>query len=92
MYDAYRNQLPDIDPEETQEWIEALDAAGVPCAPVQDTAQMLAHEQTQALGILQSLAGVSKPLVGLPISFDGHRPCAATAPPALGEATRQFLG
>ena len=26
MYDAYRNQLPDIDPEETQEWIEALDA------------------------------------------------------------------
>ncbi len=25
MYDAYKNQLPDIDPDETQEWIEALD-------------------------------------------------------------------
>jgi pyruvate dehydrogenase E1 component len=25
MYDAFRNQLPDIDPDETQEWIEALD-------------------------------------------------------------------
>ncbi|HEX2050662.1 MAG TPA: pyruvate dehydrogenase (acetyl-transferring), homodimeric type [Actinomycetota bacterium] len=25
MYDAFKDQLPDIDPEETQEWIEALD-------------------------------------------------------------------
>ncbi len=24
MYDAFKNQLPDIDPEETQEWIESL--------------------------------------------------------------------
>jgi pyruvate dehydrogenase E1 component len=25
MYDPFREQLPDIDPEETQEWLEALD-------------------------------------------------------------------
>ncbi|MDQ4144673.1 MAG: pyruvate dehydrogenase (acetyl-transferring), homodimeric type [Actinomycetota bacterium] len=25
MYDAFKNQLPDIDPDETQEWLEALD-------------------------------------------------------------------
>jgi pyruvate dehydrogenase E1 component len=25
VYDAFKNQLPDIDPDETQEWIEALD-------------------------------------------------------------------
>jgi pyruvate dehydrogenase E1 component len=25
MYDAFKNQLPDIDPDETREWIEALD-------------------------------------------------------------------
>ncbi|CAN5664935.1 pyruvate dehydrogenase (acetyl-transferring), homodimeric type [soil metagenome] len=25
MYDAFRNQLPDIDPDETNEWLEALD-------------------------------------------------------------------
>ncbi|MDQ4065634.1 MAG: pyruvate dehydrogenase (acetyl-transferring), homodimeric type, partial [Actinomycetota bacterium] len=25
MYDAFKNQLPDIDPEETQEWLDALD-------------------------------------------------------------------
>jgi pyruvate dehydrogenase E1 component len=26
MYDAFRDQLPDIDPDETAEWIEALDS------------------------------------------------------------------
>ena len=26
MYDAFKNQLPDMDAEETQEWLEALDA------------------------------------------------------------------
>jgi pyruvate dehydrogenase E1 component len=25
MYDAFKDQLPDIDPDETEEWIEALD-------------------------------------------------------------------
>ncbi|MDQ4095948.1 MAG: pyruvate dehydrogenase (acetyl-transferring), homodimeric type [Actinomycetota bacterium] len=25
MYDAFKNQLPDIDPDETQEWLESLD-------------------------------------------------------------------
>ncbi|MDQ3877261.1 MAG: pyruvate dehydrogenase (acetyl-transferring), homodimeric type [Actinomycetota bacterium] len=26
MYDAFKDQLPDIDPEETQEWLDALEA------------------------------------------------------------------
>src|SRR5207237_8203275 len=26
VYDEFKHQLPDIDPEETQEWIESLDA------------------------------------------------------------------
>ena len=25
MYDAFKSQLPDIDPDETQEWLESLD-------------------------------------------------------------------
>ena len=25
MFDSYMNQLPDIDPDETNEWIESLD-------------------------------------------------------------------
>ena len=41
MYDAYKNQLPDIDPEETQEWIEALDAV-VDASPAR--ARFLLHQ------------------------------------------------
>ena len=74
------------------EWIAALDGAGVPCAPVQDVAQMLEHEQTRALGLLQQAPGSSKPLVGLPISFDGQRPLPRAASPALGQHTSEVLG
>ena len=74
------------------EWIAALDAAGVPCAPVQNVKEMLEHAQTGALGILQAVPGVSAPLVGLPISFDGARPTPRSGPPALGEATAEILG
>ena len=75
------------------EWTARLEAAGIPCAPVQDVAQMLAHEQTRALGLLQPVAGSSIPLVGLPLSLDGVRPTAQRAAPALGEAgpLRAFL-
>jgi crotonobetainyl-CoA:carnitine CoA-transferase CaiB-like acyl-CoA transferase len=74
------------------DWIAALDAAGVPCAPVQNVREMLEHPQTRALGILQAIPGLSVPLVGLPISFDGARPTARSGPPALGEATPEILG
>ena len=74
------------------EWIAALDAAGVPCAPVQNVKQMLEHEQTKALGMLQPVPGSSKPLIGLPISFDGDRPRPRGASPALGAHTDEVLG
>lgn len=37
----------------SSDWTSLLDSAGVPCAPVQDVAAMLAHPQTEAMGILQ---------------------------------------
>jgi crotonobetainyl-CoA:carnitine CoA-transferase CaiB-like acyl-CoA transferase len=73
-------------------WSAALDAAGVPCAPVQNVAQMLEHEQLRALGLLQQAPGSSIPLVGLPISFDGERAVPRSASPRLGEFTAQLLG
>ncbi|HVC11473.1 MAG TPA: CoA transferase [Burkholderiales bacterium] len=76
----------------SDEWIAALDAAGVPCAPVQNVAQMLGHEQLRALGLLQPVPGSSVPLIGLPISFDGARPAPRAPSPALGEHTTQVLG
>jgi crotonobetainyl-CoA:carnitine CoA-transferase CaiB-like acyl-CoA transferase len=71
-------------------WIELLDAAGVPCAPVQDVAQMLDHPQTRALGIVQPVPGSSAPMIGLPVRFDGARPQPRSASPALGAHTPAF--
>jgi crotonobetainyl-CoA:carnitine CoA-transferase CaiB-like acyl-CoA transferase len=53
---------------------------------------MLEHPQMQALGLLQPVPGSSKPLIGLPISFDGDRPLPRSAPPALGAHTKEVLG
>lgn len=71
----------------TAEWVAALDAAGVPCAPVQNVQQMLDHPQTRALGLVQGMPSGPIRLVGLPVSFDGERPRPRLAPPALGEHT-----
>jgi crotonobetainyl-CoA:carnitine CoA-transferase CaiB-like acyl-CoA transferase len=68
------------------QWAALLDAAGVPCAPVQDVGDMLRHPQTEALGVLQAVPGSSIPMIGLPIRFDGQRPRSRSASPALGAA------
>ena len=67
------------------EWIGLLEAAGIPCAPVQNVAEMLAHEQTAALGLLQDVPGSAMKFIGLPVSFDGVRPVLRSRPPKLGE-------
>jgi crotonobetainyl-CoA:carnitine CoA-transferase CaiB-like acyl-CoA transferase len=67
------------------QWIEVLDAAGIPCAPVQDVAGMLKHPQTEALGLVQPVPGSSIPLVGLPLRIDGQRPQPRAGSPKLGE-------
>ena len=72
------------------EWVALLDAAGVPCAPVQNVAQMLTSPQTLALGLLQPVPGASVPMIGLPISFDGARRAPTSAAPALGEHNHHF--
>jgi crotonobetainyl-CoA:carnitine CoA-transferase CaiB-like acyl-CoA transferase len=62
-----------------------LDALGIPNAPLQDVAQVAAHEQTQALGILQAREEDGLRMVGLPVSFDGVRPDMQWPVPRLGE-------
>ena len=69
----------------TAHWIDCLEAVGVPCSPVNDLAQMLAHPQTSALGLVQEVPGTGMKFVGLPLSFDGQRPKPVSAPPRLGE-------
>jgi crotonobetainyl-CoA:carnitine CoA-transferase CaiB-like acyl-CoA transferase len=69
-------------------WLERLAAARVPCGPVNDVAQVAESEQTQALGLLQTVGGLQ--LVALPLSFDGARLVHSTAPPGLG-ASEEIL-
>jgi len=69
----------------TAEWTTCLEAAGVPCSPVNNLAQMVSHPQTEALGLIQDVPGTDMRFVGLPLSFDGIRPQPTSPPPKLGE-------
>ncbi len=75
----------------TRDWIEALEAAGIPCSPVQSIAEMVQHPQTEALGLIQPIPGTSMRFIGLPLSLDGQRPVSSGPPPKLGEHTQEIL-
>jgi crotonobetainyl-CoA:carnitine CoA-transferase CaiB-like acyl-CoA transferase len=64
------------------EWEERITEAGVPVSPVRDLGEVVAHPQTQALGILQQLGGGTT--VAVPLRFDGERPRYSSPPPPLG--------
>lgn len=66
-------------------WQAKLAEVGVPSAPVRRLFEVMQEPQTQALGMLQSLPGSDRGLVGMPISFDGQRPPLRNWAPALGE-------
>ena len=79
---------------DTADWQERLTAAGVPAAPVADVADVVAAEQTSALGMLQHVEHeriADLRLPALPLSFDRERATHASAPPALGEHTTEIL-
>lgn len=65
-------------------WVAQLDAVGVPAAPLQSVSEVLAHDQTKALGMLQPTPDGAMELMCLPLRFDGERPPIRCAPPALG--------
>jgi len=74
------------------EWIDVLEAAGVPCAPINSLPEAVSEPQAAALGMIQKVPGDDYELMGLPLSFDGARPDIRLAPPAVGEHNREILG
>ena len=76
-------------------WATRLDAAGIPNGPIQTVDQVVADEQTAALGVIQrwmrSGEGRGLSLVGLPLSFDGARPPFAKLAPGLGEDNPEIV-
>ncbi|MBY4833918.1 CaiB/BaiF CoA transferase family protein [Burkholderia dolosa] len=76
------------------EWIDALEAAGVPCGPINDLAEVFDNEQVVARGMQVSLphpCGADVKLVRNPIRMSATPPDARSAPPLLGEQTEAVL-
>lgn len=76
------------------DWIGALEAAGVPCGPINDLDEVFDNEQVIARGMQVSLphpCGADAKLVRNPIRMSATPPDARTAPPLLGAQTDDVL-
>ena len=71
-------------------WVQRLEKAGVPCAPINDMIHMRAHPQTAALNLVQPVPDIDLGLMSLPLSLDGRRPGILTRAPKLGEHNPAF--
>jgi crotonobetainyl-CoA:carnitine CoA-transferase CaiB-like acyl-CoA transferase len=76
------------------EWIRALEAAGVPCGPINSVADMAADPQTLARAMVVELdhprAGATRAL-GLPVKLSATPGKVARPAPLLGQHTREVL-
>jgi formyl-CoA transferase len=77
-----------------QQWIELLEAAGVPCGPINKLDEVFDNPQVDARGLQVDLphptAGVVK-LVGSPMKLSATPPRYELPPPLLGQHTEQVL-
>jgi crotonobetainyl-CoA:carnitine CoA-transferase CaiB-like acyl-CoA transferase len=80
---------------DTRTWLSELEAAGIPCAPVNTLAAAFADEQLVAN---QTLLEMQHPIYGLvhqigpPFRFEGSHAAIRRRPPLLGEHTDEVLG
>jgi crotonobetainyl-CoA:carnitine CoA-transferase CaiB-like acyl-CoA transferase len=75
-------------------WTERLEAAGVPCGPINSIAQAFADPQVQERGLHIDLPHPSAgrvPLVASPIKMSATPPRFERAPPLLGQHTDEIL-
>jgi crotonobetainyl-CoA:carnitine CoA-transferase CaiB-like acyl-CoA transferase len=78
----------------TAEWVAALEAAAVPCGPINRLDQVFADPQVQARGMKIELAHPALgmvPLVASPIRLSATPVQYRHAPPTLGEHTAEVL-
>jgi crotonobetainyl-CoA:carnitine CoA-transferase CaiB-like acyl-CoA transferase len=76
------------------DWQAVLDAAGIPCGPLQDVLSAFDSPEAAALGMTVELEhpawGVIRQ-VGIPFRLSGTPASIRTAPPGLGEQTAEIL-
>ncbi len=78
----------------TSRWVEAFEAAAVPCGPINTIAQMFEDPQVLARGLQIGLTrgdGVQIPGVANPIRFSETPVEYERAPPKLGDGTERVL-
>ncbi len=77
-----------------EEWLERLQTAGIPCAPINTVDRALCDPQVQARGMVGEVdhpkAGPLK-LPGPPYKLSGTPATLRTAPPLLGQHTDEIL-
>jgi crotonobetainyl-CoA:carnitine CoA-transferase CaiB-like acyl-CoA transferase len=76
------------------DWLKALDAAEVPCGPINDVAAAFASPQAEARGMRvplehPRLGRVDQ--VGIPFTLSGTQASIRTPPPLLGEQADEIL-
>jgi len=79
----------------TAEWVAALESEAVPCGPINTIDRVFADEQVRARGIavpVRHPVGADVTLVASPMRLSETPVTYRSAPPLLGEHTREVLG
>ena len=77
-----------------RDWLERLDAAGIPCGPINNYAETFADPQVRARGMVVEMDHPTMGRVrtsGSPVKMSETPPLAARRAPLLGEHTRDVL-
>ncbi|WP_019140267.1 CaiB/BaiF CoA transferase family protein [Noviherbaspirillum massiliense] len=96
----YRDQLVPlladmVKTKTKQEWIDALEAAGVPCGPINNLDEVFENPQVLARNLRVDLphpTGGTVKLVGSPMKMSATPPRYDMPPPLLGQHTDDVLG
>jgi hypothetical protein len=76
------------------EWLAALGEEGIPCGPINDVGQAFAEDQAIFRKLATSIVdggGIPVPTVQSPLGLSLTPPSLRSAPPRLGEHTREVL-
>jgi crotonobetainyl-CoA:carnitine CoA-transferase CaiB-like acyl-CoA transferase len=79
----------------SKDWIERLEAANVPCGPINNYKEVFEDPQVRHRGLKIEIphpAGVPCPTVASPMRFSGTPVEYELPPPLLGQHTREVLG
>jgi crotonobetainyl-CoA:carnitine CoA-transferase CaiB-like acyl-CoA transferase len=83
-----------LSPHPSAEWVERLNAAGVPCGPIYSIDQVFADPQVDHLAIAQPVAkqdGKMLNVVGQPMTLSRTPSRVVAPPPDLGQHTEEVL-